>query len=423
MTEAEIKRRASELVRKGRYDEAVAECSRLLESSRTLNPAMLNLIGDLQFKQGESATGLASYLRAADAYAEEGLFHNAVAVVRKVLRLDAHCVEAHAVLGVLLARQGLEMDCVNSLNEYARLQDEAGRFHEVLERFDEAATHLEAFPEFHLAHAGVNLRVDHFAEAAACFRKAAFAQTARGRADLAKEAEALAAKAEADGGDASRRTLPVADPLAPRPLDADTPEPWAAFHAGEHPELPPPPPLSDDAAEPETLAAPPDSPAVRQERGTITGDEVQIIGEDGEVASIVADFRDATLDILDMDDYQSHYDLGMTYLEMELFDEAVSEFELSARGVPFALASQEMLGTCFLRTGNMTVAIREFEKGLEFPGHDERDRLGVLYNLGIAYGVTERESEAIAQFQRILETDPGFRDARARLSRLVGNPE
>jgi tetratricopeptide (TPR) repeat protein len=137
------------------------------------------------------------------------------------------------------------------------------------------------------------------------------------------------------------------------------------------------------------------------------------------VAEVIADFRSATSEILDLEDFQAHYDLGMTYLEMELFDEAASEFELAARGENFALPSQEMLGYCFLRRGQIDLAIRELRKGLAIPGHGDRDRLGLLYNLGIACGVTDQEEEAIDCFRRILEIESDFRDARSRLERLV----
>jgi tetratricopeptide (TPR) repeat protein len=134
---------------------------------------------------------------------------------------------------------------------------------------------------------------------------------------------------------------------------------------------------------------------------------------------VIADFRAAMIEILDLDDFQAHYDLGTTFMEMELFEEAAAEFEIAARGPDFALPSQEMLGYCFLRKGHIDLAIRELEKGLEVPGVDDLAKLGLLYNLGIACSVLDREQEAIEHFRRILEVAPDFRDTQARLERLV----
>jgi len=157
------------------------------------------------------------------------------------------------------------------------------------------------------------------------------------------------------------------------------------------------------------------------EQAVVIGDDFELVREGGDVNEVISDFRDATMEILDLDDHQAHYDLGTTYMEMELFDEAAAEFEIAARGEEFALPSREMLGYCFLRKGQIDLAIRELENGLAIPGHDERDKLGLLYNLGIACGVLDQEDRAIECFQKILELDPDFRDAQERLERLVQN--
>jgi tetratricopeptide (TPR) repeat protein len=156
-----------------------------------------------------------------------------------------------------------------------------------------------------------------------------------------------------------------------------------------------------------------------EDRAVVIGDDFALVQEGGNVEEVIADFREATEDILDLDDHQAHYDLGTTYLEMDLFEEAAVEFEISTRGKDLALASREMLGYCFLRQGKIELAIRELKRGLEAPDYDDRDRLGLLYNLGIACGVLDQEAEAIACFQRILEIDEEFRDTRDRLERLV----
>jgi tetratricopeptide (TPR) repeat protein len=158
------------------------------------------------------------------------------------------------------------------------------------------------------------------------------------------------------------------------------------------------------------------------EQAVVIGDDFELVREGGDVSEVIADFRAATLEILDLDDHQSHYDLGTTYMEMELFDEAAAEFEIAARGPEFALPSQEMLGYCFLRKGQIELAIRELEKGLSLPIGDDRGKLGLLYNLGIACSVLDRDQEAITHFQRILEVDPDFRDTQTRLERLVASP-
>lgn len=565
LTELDIKRKATELLQKGRFDEAIEEYQALLGQSKKPNPAILNLVGDIYIKQDAYEKGFDAFLKAARAYSDEGLFHNAIAVGKKILRLDRDQDDVYGMLGVLYAKQGLGMDAVKFLNEFARRQEEAGEYPEALNAFAEACDKLPAFAEIHVIHGEMLERVNLTKEAAESFLHAARAFADRGRVDLSSKLEERAKKAKqakqapvrsaeqrrAEGaphagaprtaapeeagpgaGDlmslrsleetkrepAKRepakpvappsgalprpsdfehrnefrgRSLPDAKPKAPprspsgiRPSLANihnlkvtrTPSGahWKIFNPAEHPNLPKPPPLPPrgrpipepaearfpvesappdqptylvpkfptepaypaepenqvEPAFPEPSGAPPDPAKLREffddvptsaEQAIVIGDDFELVREGGDVLEVIADFRDATREILDLDDHQAHYDLGTTYLEMELYDEAAAEFEIASRGTSFALPSQEMLGYCFLRKGQIHLAVRELEKALTLPGYTEEDRLGIYYNLGIACGVTDRESDAIEYFQRILEIDPNFRDTRSRLERLVQN--
>jgi len=516
VTELEIKRKATDLLQKERYQEAIEEYEKLLERTKKPNPAILNLIGDIHIKQGDFQRGFERYINASRVYAEEGLYHNGIAVCKKGLRLDADQTEVYGMLGQLYANQGLGMDCVKFLNEYARRKEDDDEFAAALAAFAEACEILSEFPEVHVAYGELLEKGGRDEDAAACFEKAARACSERSQHD---EAVKLTQRARELGGGSSARSEEDDDPVSgvremmnlrsldespapPARLAFTVEDPWSVFDPANHPEIPPPPPLpprpgmrppapAPAAEEPLEieLASPPsamprlpvdevdappapglpvgevetgpdvhglsgvvmpptgpsetgepageteDAPALQDffqssaaqpteggsERAVIVGDDFELVREGGDVYEVIKDFRDATMDLLDLDDYQAHYDLGTTYMEMELFDEAAMEFEISARGPEWALSSREMLGYCFLRKGQIDLAIRELEKGLQIEGVDERDKLGLLYNLGVACRVLDRESEAIEYFRRILEIDPDFRDARSRLERLVEN--
>ncbi|MFN8177220.1 MAG: tetratricopeptide repeat protein [bacterium] len=551
MAEVDIKKKATELLQRGRYDDAVAEYRAFLDNSRKKNPAVLNLIGDIYAKQGGFEKAFESYLEAARLYSEEGLFHNGIAVGKKVLRMDREQTEVYGMLGVLYARQGLGGDCVKFLKEFARRKEGEGEFPAALAAFAEACDILKEFPEVHVEYGEMLEKVDRSEDAAASYRAAARIWADRGIEDRATEwtrraaqlAGASAIEAGANMKDImSLRTLDdsPASNVAPAgqsdardrfwgrtdepegltletsismpvPQAADGSKPWAPYDPAAHPGLPPPPPLPPrrgaprPAAKPSLLFAEPagisasvtaqpppvpatqpppvpssidlhldlpaDAPAAEApavdfaalpgvvmpphgtpppvpaageaprskadddlaaffeataasapEQAVVIGDDFELVREGGDVSEVIADFRAATLEILDLDDHQSHYDLGTTYMEMELFDEAAAEFEIAARGPEFALPSQEMLGYCFLRKGQIELAIRELEKGLALPIGDDRGKLGLLYNLGIACSVLDRDQEAITHFQRILEVDPDFRDTQTRLERLVAAP-
>src|SRR5205085_5440172 len=90
-------------------------------------------------------------------------------------------------------------------------------------------------------------------------------------------------------------------------------------------------------------------------------------------------------------DYETHYNLGLAYKEMELLDEAVEEFQTAAGmtspkdGTPRDLQCCNMLGHCFMNKGMPRLAVMWFKKGLESPGHTEDEYQALRYDLGTAY--------------------------------------
>jgi tetratricopeptide (TPR) repeat protein len=554
VTELDYKRKAAELLQKGRYDDAIAQYRQLIATSKKKNPAILNLIGDIHVKQAAPDAAFESYLEASRLYAEESLFHNAIAVGKKILRLDREQTEVYGILGNLYARQGLGMDSIKFLQEYARRKEERDEYAAALAAFAEGCDILEDSPEIRIAYGAMLEKVGRHEDAATCYRKASEIFASKGQRAAAETWARRAGQEGAPDAGEENEVQDMADLMSLRTLDDDAPRPpsraaipapeteaqepawgtsgpldldddvdkqprapWAAFDPRRNPDIPPPPPLPGrgpaaapppapeeprqpavaaghnlvdlqlelpDEAPAASAPAPPAPPAAPRgapprkaetedveldlrdlpgiilpggrggsapappapgapapgapapseadlatffgaaapgesdEQAVVIGDDFELLREGGSVSEVIADFRAATMEILDLDDFQAHYDLGTTYMEMELFEESAAEFEIAARGERWALASREMLGYCFLRQGQIDAAIRELRKGLELPG-EERDKLGLLYNLGIACGVLDNEQAAIAAFQRILEVDPNFRDTRLRLERLV----
>jgi len=48
------------------------------------------------------------------------------------------------------------------------------------------------------------------------------------------------------------------------------------------------------------------------------------------------------------EDVSSHYDLGLSFKEMGLYDMAIEEFQKSVKNKDYEMKSLEMLGQCFL---------------------------------------------------------------------------
>ena len=136
------------------------------------------------------------------------------------------------------------------------------------------------------------------------------------------------------------------------------------------------------------------------------------------IDDVLRSFKDEVQRAIGEEDYQSHYDLGMAYLDMGLTDEALAEFSVAQRQPGLKLRSIEMVGRCFMERNDVELAVEELSAGLEIEGYSQTEYLGLRYNLAMAYEKLGSTAEALEHYTEICQTDPSFRDARVRLEEL-----
>jgi tetratricopeptide (TPR) repeat protein len=115
---------------------------------------------------------------------------------------------------------------------------------------------------------------------------------------------------------------------------------------------------------------------------------------------------------------QIYYDLGIAYLEMGLYDEAVQYLQFSSRDSDFRMRSCNMLGLCFLDRDMAGVAIKEFERALNTPNITEEESVGLYYNLSLAYERAGENRKALDELTRVYAVNIGYLDVKERLERL-----
>jgi tetratricopeptide (TPR) repeat protein len=146
-----------------------------------------------------------------------------------------------------------------------------------------------------------------------------------------------------------------------------------------------------------------------------------------ELADVFEEFRDAVEEDESSstgDDYETHYNLGLAYSEMELLDEAVEEFQVAASlvaprdGTPRYLQCCNLLGHCFMRKGMPRVAAIWFKKGLEAPGHTDDEYQALRFELGTAYEQMGDVDRAIETFTEVYGINVTYRGVSAKLNEL-----
>jgi tetratricopeptide (TPR) repeat protein len=136
------------------------------------------------------------------------------------------------------------------------------------------------------------------------------------------------------------------------------------------------------------------------------------------VDDLLKEFQKGVRDQLDEKDFETHYNLGIAYKEMDLFDEAIQEFQLAAHDPARALACANLLGLCYLAKAEPDAAIRELRAGLEVRGHPQEAYHGLRYDLGMAYEIQGDLGRALESFEGLQAEEPRFRDVRARIKQL-----
>jgi pilus assembly protein FimV len=100
---------AEKLVAKGKIEPAIKEYERLLEDSPN-DVNTLNRIGDLWVRVNRNDEAVKVFGKIADHYSKDGFFLKAIAIYKKINKLDPSKLDIYAKLADLYAKQGLAME-------------------------------------------------------------------------------------------------------------------------------------------------------------------------------------------------------------------------------------------------------------------------------------------------------------------------
>ena len=136
------------------------------------------------------------------------------------------------------------------------------------------------------------------------------------------------------------------------------------------------------------------------------------------VDGLVRELQKGVREQLDEKDYETHYNLGIAYKEMELYDEAIQEFRLTAHEPKRALECADLVGLCYLAKGQPEQAIQDLQTGLAIAGHPPDAYHAVRYDLGTAFEAIGDVPRALEQFEILQSEGARFLDLRMRLEAL-----
>ncbi|HET7113884.1 MAG TPA: tetratricopeptide repeat protein, partial [Pyrinomonadaceae bacterium] len=139
-------------------------------------------------------------------------------------------------------------------------------------------------------------------------------------------------------------------------------------------------------------------------------------GIDAGLAELFEEFRAAEEADTAQGDFETHYNMGTAYKEMDLMDEAVQEFQTAVNlvkpgdGTSRFLQCCNMLGHCFMQKGLPEAAVIWFKKGLSAPGHTEDEYQALRYELASAYEQLGDLKHAREFYTEVYGVDVSYRE-------------
>ncbi|MGZ5968766.1 MAG: tetratricopeptide repeat protein, partial [Polyangiales bacterium] len=141
-------------------------------------------------------------------------------------------------------------------------------------------------------------------------------------------------------------------------------------------------------------------------------------GDQVDVEEVFQKFKLGVAAQVDQNDSQTHYDLGIAYEQMMLYDDAIQEFKTASRDPMRTALCYSMIGVIHEKRGQLPDAVEAYKQGLHSEQLSRDEEMGLLYMLALAWEQRNNKKEAIYYLKRIISYDPTYRDARQRLRNL-----
>ncbi|MBN1295910.1 tetratricopeptide repeat protein [bacterium] len=150
------------------------------------------------------------------------------------------------------------------------------------------------------------------------------------------------------------------------------------------------------------------------------GDSSTMATEDGGLSSglaeVVREFREDLISREQEQDPETHYNLGIAYLEMGLIEEAIAEFQITTDFPDYMVKTAGLLSHCYKQTGAYDKALAIVTRAIKNGEPTDHELVSLKYELAQTMREAGHQTSAITVFREIQEETPGYRDVEDILS-------
>jgi pilus assembly protein FimV len=139
---------------------------------------------------------------------------------------------------------------------------------------------------------------------------------------------------------------------------------------------------------------------------------------------IFAQFKAEMEEVAADEDPETHYNMGVAFKEMALYDEAIGEFqkaqEIAQRTNDHSHVVQycSLLATCFMEKSLPQLAVKWYQTALDTPGVDPESVPAILYEMGSAQEIAGDRQGALRSFMEVYARNIDYRDVATRIQAL-----
>jgi len=111
------------------------------------------------------------------------------------------------------------------------------------------------------------------------------------------------------------------------------------------------------------------------------------------------------------------FELGTLYMENNMIDQAITEFQLAVKTPSKKIQALDCLGICFKQKKMYDLAIQQFTAALENVREMTPAKKDLIYNLASTYEAMGHIEKAVAEFKKIYTVDIAFKDVAVKIEK------
>ena len=136
------------------------------------------------------------------------------------------------------------------------------------------------------------------------------------------------------------------------------------------------------------------------------------------IDELISEFRREIFESIGEGDYHSHYDLGVAYKGMGLFQEAIEEFGIARKDENLKMKTIEMIGSCFLERDKIEDALNVLNEGLKINDRPIREYFGIHFLIGKCYEKRNNLTQALKTYLNAYNIDKTVPDLITKINEL-----